>query len=245
MDNIELTFENIGYTFPLIFIKGTNDKPFLFGTGNDAQQITVKDFFISKFTVTQILYEHLMGYNPSHNRGNDIPVETVSYDDIVMKDGFLEKINSEIFRDKINRHFQKTSSLKFRLPSETEWEYAAKGGMYWTDNFIYSGSNDINEVAWYQNNSLDEKKPVGQKKPNQSGIHDMSGNVWEWCEDYYHEDINKTPKDGSPCVEKNSDRVLRGGCFHNWAIHCTSTKRYSIMQEYKDPCIGFRLVLSF
>jgi len=245
MDNVDLKFEEINYIFPLVFVKGTNGKPFLFGTESDPHEITIKDFFISKFTVTQILYEHLIGYNPANNKGNNIPVECVSFDDIVMENGFLAKINSGSVKEKISRQFESISSLQFRLPSETEWEYAAKGGMHWTDNFIYSGSNNIDEVAWYKNNSLDRSEPVGQKKPNQLDIYDMSGNIWEWCQDYFHRDTSKIPKDGSPCLEKSTDRVLRGGCFHNWAVHCTATKRYEIMPEYKDPCIGFRLVLSF
>ena len=210
MDNIELKFEKINYIFPMVFIKGTNAKGFLFGAGSDAHEISIKDFFISKFTVTQILYEHIMGFNPAHNKGNNIPVECVSYDDIVMKNGFLEKLNTNTIINEISQQFASISSLQFRLPSETEWEYAAKGGIHWTDGFIYSGSNNIDDVAWYKDNSLDESEPVGQKKSNQLGIYDMSGNVWEWCLDYFHRDTNKIPKDGSPCLEESADRVLRG-----------------------------------
>jgi len=244
MENIELKFEKINYKFPLIFARGTDDKPFLFGEGSDLKEIAIKDFFISRFTVTQILYEHVMGFNPANNKGSNIPVECVSYDDITMQNGFLEKINSDSVKEQLGTHFKDTSSLQFRLPTETEWEYAAKGGMHWGDNLTYSGSNIIREVAWYKDNSLDRSEPVGQKKPNQLGIYDMSGNIWEWCQDYYNPDVSKIPKDGSPLLEKTESRVLRGGCFHNWAIHCTTTKRYEIMPEYKDPCIGFRLVLS-
>ena len=245
MDNIDLKFEKINYVFPLVFVKGTDGGKFIFGEGNTVREISIEDFFISRFTVTQQLFEHIMGLNPSNKKGNNIPVECVSFDDLVMKNGFLEKINSDFVKEEIARQFRNVSSLQFRLPSETEWEYAAKGGIHWKDRFIYSGSNKIDEVAWYKDNSLDESEPVGQKKPNQLGIYDMSGNIWEWCEDYYHVDTKKIPKDGSPCLEKSDERVLRGGCFHNWAIHCTSTKRYQINPDYKDPCIGFRIVLSF
>jgi len=244
MDTIELKFGKVNYQFPLVFVKGTGDKPFLFGAGNDVQEISIKDFFISKFTVTQLLYGQIMGYNPANNKGSNIPVECVSHDDILMKNGFLEKINSTNVKEELNRQIENISSYQFRLPSETEWEYASKGGIHWRDNFSYSGSNNIDEVAWYKDNSLDESEPVGKKKPNQLGLYDMSGNIWEWCRDYFHRDTSKIPKDGSPCLEKSADCVLRGGCFHNWAVHCTSTKRYEIMPEYKDPCIGFRLVLS-
>ena len=245
MNNIALKFEEINYVFPLIFVKGTAGKPFLFGAEKPAQEINIRDFFISKFTVTQTLYEHIMGFNPANNKGGNIPVECVSYDDITMKNGFLDRLNQSAIKEKITENFTSISSLQFRLPSETEWEYAAKGGIHWTDGFIYSGSNNIDDVGWYKDNSQDKSEPVGQKKPNQLGIYDMSGNVWEWCLDYSHHDTSKIPKDGSPCLDESADRVLRGGCFHNWAIHCTAAKRYAIMPEYKDPCISFRLVLSF
>jgi len=244
MENIELKFEEINYFFPLVFVEGTNDKTFLFGTGSDIQEIAVKNFFISKFTVTQTFYEYIMGFNPALNRGGNIPVECISYDDIVRDNGFFAKLNSNDFKDPLIKRFDSGASLQFRLPSETEWEYAAKGGVHWRDNFVFSGGNDIDEVAWYKDNSFDESKTVGKKKPNQLGLYDMSGNIWEWCQDYYHTDTSKIPKDGSSCLEESTERVLRGGCFHNWAIHCTTTKRYQIMAEYKDPCISFRLVLS-
>jgi len=243
MKDFDLNFNEINYAFRMIFVEGTGDKPFLFGIENDTQQITIKDFFISKFTVTQLVWEYIMKHDPSNHKGNNMAVECVSYSDIINEGGFLEKINASNSKEEPSKQFQKTSSLQFRLPTESEWEYAAKGGIYWKDNFIYSGSNNIDEVAWYKNNSRDKSKPVGQKKPNQLGIHDMSGNLWEWCHDHFQENTNKIPKDGSPCLEESGDRVLRGGCFHNWDIHCTTTKRYEIMPEYKDPCIGFRLVL--
>jgi sulfatase modifying factor 1 len=245
MDNIELVFREIDYVFPLVFVEGTKGNSFLFGMGDDVKEVSIKDFFISRYAVTQKLYMHIMGHNPANNKANIIPVECVSYDDITADDGFLSKINSGSVKNEVSSRLENISSIQFRLPSETEWEYAAKGGIHWTDQFTYSGSNVIDEVAWYKDNSFDESEPVGEKKANQLGIYDMSGNIWEWCQDYYHADINKIPNDGSPCAEESPTRVLRGGCFHNWAIHCTTTKRYEIGQQYKDPCIGFRLVLSF
>ena len=98
-------------------------------------------------------------------------------------------------------------------------------------------------MKWHgiKDNSLDRRyEPVGQKKPNQLGIHDMSGNIWEWCQDYFNEDTNKIPKDGSPNFEKSAERVLRGGCFHNWAVHCTTIKRYQIMPRiHKTHVLAF------
>jgi formylglycine-generating enzyme len=117
----------------------------------------------------------------------------------------------------------------FRLPSETEWEYAARGGPHWLDGFRFSGSDDVDSVAWYDRRHGDHTQRVAQKAPNQLGVHDMSGNIWEWCQDVFTRDVAT---------------ILRGGCFHNWAVHCTVSKRYEIAHDYHDGCIGFRLVFS-
>ena len=132
----------------------------------------------------------------------------------------------------------------FRLPTETEWEYAAHGGLSWRDGFRFSGSGDIDAVAWYDRKHGDHTQPVAEKAPNQLGIYDMSGNVWEWCQDVFTRDVSSIPGDGTPYVGLEAERVLRGGCFHNWAIHCTVSKRYEIGRDYHDGCIGFRIMLS-
>ena len=244
MEDITLRFDEIDYNFPLVFVQGTRSHHFLFGLENDLLKITMKDFFISKYLVTQILWKHITSNNPAHSGNDNKPVENVSYLDIVSDGGFLEKINSHKSTHEINKQIEPANHFQFRLPSETEWEYAARGGIYWGDYFLYSGSDNIDDVGWYRRNKGDECKEVGQKKPNQLGIHDMSGNLWEWCLDYYHEDTTKIPRNGLPCLEESPERVLRGGCFHNFGAHCTVMKRYQINPDYKDPCIGFRLVLS-
>jgi formylglycine-generating enzyme required for sulfatase activity len=134
--------------------------------------------------------------------------------------------------------------LEFRLPTETEWEYAARGGPHWRDAYRYSGSNDIDAVAWYNRRHGDHTQPVAQKAPNQLGLYDMSGNVWEWCQDTYTRDVNLIPRDGKPYSGTGDERVLRGGCFHNWAAHCTVSKRYEIASSFHDGCIGLRVVLA-
>jgi len=245
MKNIKYGFniEGKDHELEMIYVEGTAEGLYLFGT-DEKRQVSIKDFFISKLPVTQSLWKHIMGENsnPSTIKNNDMPVENVSWNEIT-QDGFLEKINRSNILTALKENLREPG-MKFRLPSETEWEYAARGGKHWKDNFLHSGSNEIDKVAWYQKNSWDRMHVAGQKAANQLGIYDMNGNVWEWCQDYFHDDINKIPGDGSPSNENSDSKVLRGGCFHNWAIHCTVSKRYEIMPEYKDGCIGFRLALS-
>ncbi len=243
MEEIKLRFNEMDYIFPLVFVKGTGERHSLFGLENDLLKIRIRDFFISKFPVTQFLWKQVMGINPALSKDDNKPVENVSYNDLVADQGFFKKINAKL-KEQVSRQFAQPDSVHFRLPTETEWEYAARGGIYWGDYFIYSGGDNIDEVGWCRRNGGDESKVVGMKKPNQLGIYDMSGNVWEWCLDYYHEDTAKIPLEGSPCLEESAERVLRGGCFHNHGMHCTVMKRYQISPEYKDPCIGFRLALS-
>lgn len=251
MSSFDIYFPEVSYSFPMVFVKGTGDTTYLFGA-SEKTDIHTNDFLISKFQVTQQLWEYIMGNNPSHFGGQDRPVENVSFNDITQENGFLNRLNLS-FGDKYK--------LIFRLPSEAEWEYAARGGTHWTDGFQFSGSHDINDVAWYEQNSGKYTDPeiitklknhekgtethnVGQKLPNQLSIFDMCGNVWEWCQDYFQRDIYKIPKDGTPYSKESSDRVLRGGCHHNGAIHCTVSKRYEIFPEAKDECIGFRIAAS-
>jgi formylglycine-generating enzyme required for sulfatase activity len=163
--------------------------------------------------------------------------------------------------------------LRFRLPSETEWEYAARGGPHWPDGFAFSGSNDPDAVAWYGPRwtrahdaiasvlgprlgwrvvgqlRIGMRKPtrthaVATKAPNQLGLYDMSGNVWEWCQDVCTDDLNTVPGDGAPYLGAGAERRLRGGCHHNWDLHCTVTWRYGIEPGAHDGCIGFRLALA-
>jgi sulfatase modifying factor 1 len=157
--------------------------------------------------------------------------------------GFLGRLNDGQVCAAILAKLASRSGV-FRLPSETEWEYAARGGPHWTDGFRFSGSNDIDAVAWYDRRHGDHTQPVGRKAPNQLGIYDMSGNVWEWCQDVFTREIERIPQDGTPVVGPGDERVLRGGCFHNWAVHCTVSKRYEIAHDYHDGCVGFRLVFS-
>jgi len=243
MSTSKLTYEfdlnKSRHSLDLIFVHGTRSQPYLFGDPGNPIRINIPDFFISTTPLTQALWTHVMGTNPSINRGENKPLENISWLDLTSQSGFLSQLNAHILKQ-----LPTASNLRFRLPSESEWEYAARGGPHWTDNFPYSGSNDIDSVAWYNRKWGDHTHDVAQKKPNQLGLYDMSGNVWEWCHDSHTRDIHKIPTDGTPYLGDGPDRVLRGGCFHNWAQHCTVFKRYEIAKDAHDGCIGLRLVLA-
>jgi sulfatase modifying factor 1 len=168
-------------------------------------------------------------------------LENISWDQITQPDGFLDRINASPVRAAMAAQLA-APDVAFRLPSETEWEYAARGGPHWRDGFHFSGGNDIDAVAWYGRRD-GHTHPVAEKAPNQLGLYDMSGNVWEWCQDSFTPDVAKIPRDGGAYCDSSPDRVLRGGCFHNWAVHCTVSKRYQIGRDCHDGCIGLRLVL--
>jgi formylglycine-generating enzyme len=211
-----------------------------------------------------------MGENPAVRRDPRCPVENVSWERITEPGGFLDRINSS---DILTSVAAGDHDLRFRLPSEAEWEYAARGGPHWRDDFAFSGSNNPDAVAWYRRRwgradealvrllgeqvgwrvACNARKlwprrtrthPVAMKAPNQLSLHDMSGNVWEWCEDVCTDDIEALPADGRPYPGPGTERRLRGGCHHNWDLHCRVWWRYGCEPDYRDGCIGFRLVLA-
>ena len=187
-------------------------------------------FYISRFLVTQEQFESRMGSNPSYFKGAQLPVESVSWYDATE---FCNRLSiafklQERYIKKNGQLEENTAIKGFRLPTEAEWEYAARGGNK-SSNFIYSGSNDVNEVAWYSKNSGSTTHPVGKLKPNELGIYDMSGNVWEWCEDWYD--------------ARRAVRVLRGGSWGDRAGHCAVSYRNCNSPGNRIFDIGFRLVL--
>ena len=191
--------------------------------------VNVSNFKISKYEVTQKQWETIMGNTPSSFKDcEECPVEMVNWDDI---QEFLQKLN-------------KASGKTYRLPTEAEWEYAAQGGKKsatpnrTTNNLKYAGSNNLNDVAWYDENSGGKPHPVGQKTPNEIGIFDMSGNVWEWCNDWYKGYPNSV---GVPDYSE-SYRVNRGGSFGFNAQSCLSIKRSFDKPDKRNSNLGFRLV---
>ena len=184
------------------------------------------DYYISKYEVTQALWQAVMGKKPSKFKGDNLPVEQVSWDDC------------QKFINKLNR----ITGKKFRLPTEAEWEYAARGGKK-SRGYQYSGSNNLSDVAWYLDNSGEKTHAVGSKQANELGIYDMSGNVWEWCQDWYGE-YNSSSQVNPIGANSGPYRVYRGASWSKAARLCRSSCRDCYMPSYRDFNIGLRLVLS-
>ncbi len=197
-----------------------------------AHRVRLDDFYIGRFPVTQDLWEAVMRENPSRFKGPRRPVETVSWNDITEQ--FLPRL-------------QETTGGRYRLPTEAEWEYAARGGPFWKEeDFRYAGSEVLQQVGWYDENSGDATRDVGLLLPNALGLYDMSGNVWEWCADDWHSDYNGAPTDGSAWVdspERGSRRVLRGGSWSNSAVRCRVSYRIISDPVNRNGDFGFRVVL--
>ena len=207
--------------------------------GSDAQegkkpahQVTLSSFSIGKYEVTQALWQEIMGSNPSNFKGDNLPVENVSWDDC---QEFLRKLNAR------KGEFGITDGRTFRLPTEAEWEYAARGGNL-SKGFKYSGSNNIVDVAWCDEDS-GNTHPVGTKQPNELGIYDMSGNVWEWCQDWFG-DYSSGAQTNPQGPASGFRRVIRGGCWFGYAQDCRVSFRYFNLPGRRGNCLGLRLVLN-
>lgn len=188
-----------------------------------AHQVTVGSFYICKYEVTQKLWKAFMGNNPSWTKADNMPVEWVNW---VTAQKFISKLNA-------------FSGKKFRLPTEAEWEYAARGGNR-SHNYLYSGSDDINAVAWWKDNSGDKLHPVGTKRPNELGLYDMTGNVYEWCSDWqapYQSGAQTNPKG----PQTGDWRVMRGGNQSSSESESGVMTRSQCMPDIAT-CCGLRLV---
>ena len=193
------------------------------------REVSLSDFYIGKFLVTQKEWQEVMGDNPSHFKGDDLPVERVSWKEIRY---FLEELNAK-------------TGKTYRLPTEAEWEYAARGGAS-SRGYKYAGSNSLDEVAWYDGNSSASTHPVGQKKANELGLYDMSGNVWEWCADDSHDNYYNAPSTSRAWIDspRASDRVYRGGSWFSSALLCRVSTRNGNTHLCRDGNLGFRLAMS-
>ena len=180
----------------------------------------LSDFLISKYEVTQEVWEKIRGKNPSHFKGAKNPVEQVSWEDC--------------------QEFCKKTGL--RLPTEAEWEYACRAG---TKTEFYWGDKEDEDYMWYHANSDTKTHPVGEKKPNGYGLHDMSGNVSDWCKDWWNENYYKnSPKENPKGPDKGQYRVLHGGGRVLNALYCGSSVRFCFGPRHCDSHLGFRAVAS-
>ncbi len=225
-----------GVTFNMIYVQGGS---FTMGATSEqgtedpgsneypTHKVTLSDYYIGETEVTQELWCSIMGgSDPAVHQGMQKPVETVSWNDC------------QTFITELNR----LTGKQFRLPTEAEWEYAARGGAY-KSGYKYSGSNTVDDVAWYCENSNYTTQPVKQKQPNKLGIYDMSGNVHEWCHDVYglYTEEAQTNPQGS---NSSSDHVIRGGAWLNTTNYCRVSYRYCYCVSQKNEYLGLRLAMS-
>ena len=188
-------------------------------------QVTLSSYYIGETEVTQALWKAVMGSNPSEFIGDDLPVECVSWNDCQT---FISKLNA-------------LTGKNFRLPTEAEWEFAARGGNQ-SRHTQFSGSSRIDDVAWYED-SGNKTHPVKTKQPNELGIYDMTGNVNEWCQDWYG-DYSRHAQTNPTGARSGSCRVFRGGCWYDTPRYCCSSIRGYDMPVYRYNFLGLRLVLS-
>ncbi|MGM9868326.1 MAG: SUMF1/EgtB/PvdO family nonheme iron enzyme [Sodaliphilus sp.] len=243
-DGIVTSFSVNGVRFEMVSVEGGT---FTMGAtaeqGSDAfnwekpaHQVTLSSYMIGKTEVTQALWEAVMDSNPSEFKGADLPVENVSWDDC---QEFITKLNA-------------LTGKNFRLPTEAEWEFAARGGNK-SCGYKYCGSNNIDEVAWYDGNSYEGNSsflffkkrtthPVATKSPNELGIYDMSGNVWEWCNDWY-DDYSSSSQTNPKGPNSGSVRVYRGGGWNDDAWGCRVSYRDNDYPTFRYDNLGLRLAL--
>ncbi len=247
--------EKIGAaSFEMVFVEGGR---FQMGSEeNDSEkpihEVTVSDFYLGKYQVTVGEYLNFCEATNSNwpewlEQGSNYHIETGS-DSYYKEKGYLKNGSETLPIIGVNwqnciaycEWLTQQTGKKYRLPSEAEWEYAARGGQL-SCGYIYAGSDNLDEVAWYSSNSDGKPHPVGLKKPNELGLYDLSGNVWEWCQDWYGA-YPSSPQTNPMGPNSGSFRVYRGGSWYDLAVYCRVAYRDDVNPVWRFPNLGFRLV---
>ena len=231
-----------GVTFTMVRVEGgtftmgaTAEQTDALDWEKPAHQVTLSPYYIGQTEVTQALWEAVMGetptsdgnqWEPVYGLGDNYPAYEISYDDVL---SFISKLNN-------------LTGRTFRMPTEAEWEYAARGGNK-SKGYLYSGGNTLGKVGWYQDNYSLETHPVAQKAANELGLYDMSGNVEEWCSDWF-DDYSSSPQTNPTGPSTGSIRVLRGGGWDTSATFCRVTYRSNSSPSFRYYNFGVRIALS-
>lgn len=251
-----------GFSFDLIRVEAGS-----FFFGGSGHEIQLPTFYMAKYPVTQSFWQAVMGEeSPAYFKGAHRPVECVSwYDAAAFCNALNEQceFSSRYFADENFNNPLDYSSTRlierlgkvipvyiqgaqpgYQLPTESAWEYAAIGAQAQAQ-FEYAGGNNLDELGWYNKNSHNQNQSVGLKQPNELGIHDLSGNVWEWCEDQFQGKINQIPNDGSAWLKEKAgvSRIIRGGSWSYDAWNCRSSNRRSDHPADRESFVGFRVAL--
>ena len=216
---------------------------FPMGANGGIHEVTLSTFFLAETEVTQALWKEVMGNNPSRFAGNDRPVDSVSWlDAVAFCNALSEKAGlSPAYEIAGNTVTWRREAGGYRLPTESEWEYAARGGINGVSGQApYAGGETPENIGWYDANSGKSSHPVKGKAPNGLGLYDMSGNLWEWCWDYYGEYPREAVTDPAGPAE-SARRVLRGGAWFTPANLIRVTNRYWNSPGFKANSVGFRL----
>jgi formylglycine-generating enzyme len=239
------TAVEIEYSIPLTYVEGgtyemgSNDWDWT----KPIHTVTVDSFYIGTYEVTQDIYEQVMGNNPSKWEGSRLPVEQVTWHDAIAFANALSRRDGleEVYTINGQNVTCDWTKQGYRLPTEAEWEYAARGGQE-SQGYTYAGSNTVGDVAWYRDNSSSKTHEVGGKKANELDLYDMSGNVWEWCWDWYG-GYSAGAQTNPTGPSSGSGRVFRGGSWFHYATHVRSANRFYNTPSDRYYAIGFRLVL--
>ena len=223
----EMTLNVNGVSFNMIRVEGGT---FEMGERDNeyskSHQVTLSDYYIGETEVTQELWYTVMGKNPSAFKGLNYPVESVSWNDCQK---FISRLNDK-------------TGCNFRLPTEAEWEFAARGGVK-SKSLKYSGSSTAENVAWFKENSEGNIHPVKTMQANELGVYDMSGNVWEWCQDWYSPHYESEAQSNPFGPQKGVSRVFRGGSIDCGVDDCRPTVRGNFAPKYQFEDVGLRLAL--